>query len=131
MCGVLLNLRDRERLLAQKAQEAKTLEESIFKASQDIIDAMRSRRSQLTSLQTEAEAVERDVRKAVDEIDEDDSIQWASKKIQFYLSEDTHTNEIMWNLRRLEQEWEEVRMKVEEEKRGVEGESGKRWWWFW
>lgn len=131
MCGILLDLRKKERQLAEKALEAKTFEESIFKATQDIIDAIRSRRTQLSSLQAEVDKVEKDIRRAVDEVDEDDSIQWASKKIQFYLSEDTHFSEILWNLRRLEHEWEEVRAKVEEEKKCVQVTEGRKWWWFW
>jgi hypothetical protein len=110
-----------------KAREAKVLEDSIFKATQDIIDAIRSRRTHLASLSTEAEAVESDLRRAVEEIDDDADLQWASKKLYFYRSEDTHEGEIKEKLERLEAEWEEVRAKVDEGKKAPVGPK----WWFW
>lgn len=68
--------------------------------------------------------MQKDLQRSVEEVDDDAQLQWANKKIQFYLSEDTHQNEILWGLRALEKEWEEMKTKVgEEEKRGG--------WWFW
>jgi len=129
MCSILLQLRVREKELAAKAAEARTLEESIFRASQDIIDATKSRRSHLQKLEQETDQTIKDLKRVVEEVDEDDAIQWASKKIQFYLSEDTNTNEVMWSLRQLEKEWEEVRAKVGEVD---EGQSGRGWFsWLW
>jgi len=132
MCAILLQLRMREKQLAAKAAEAKLLEESIFRASQDIIDATRSRRSQLQNLEKDTNQTVQDLRRVVEEVDEDDSIQWASKKIQFYLSEDTNTNEVMWSLRQLEKEWEEVRAKAASVDDGVANASGRGWFgWLW
>mgnify|MGYP006876494855 CR=1 FL=1 len=130
MCWALREMRERERQLAKTVAEAKLLEESIFRASQDIIDALRQRRSQLAQLKSDSEVVERDLRRVVDNFDEDEEIQWASKKIQFYLSEDANTNDIMWNLRNLEKEWEEVRAKVELKRTAIEVRERKGWW-FW
>ena len=110
---------------------AQTLEESVFKASQNIIDAIRSRQNHLESLNTQAQQVERDLQKTLDDAEEDDALGWASKKIQFYLSEDTNLNEVMWKLRALEKDWEKVRKKVEERRRDVEeGEEKGAWWRF-
>ena len=127
LCGALFELREKERQLAQRAAESKTIEESIFKASQSIIDAIQSRRAKIGKLRTESEEVEKQLRKTVEEIEEDEAIQWASKKIQFYLSEDVNTNDIMWNLRILEKEWEDARVRVE---KGPEGKKVGGWW-FW
>lgn len=124
LCSTLLELRSREAQLAQRAAQTKLLEESVFRASQDLIDAIRTRRQHLSRLENESEQVQKDLRRTVEEVDDDAQIQWANKKIQFYLSEDTHQNEILWGLRALEKEWEEMKAKV--------GEEGKRGgWWFW
>jgi len=128
MCAILLQLRIQEKQLAAKAAEAKLLEESIFRASQDIIDAIKSRRSDLAKLEQDTDLTIKDLRRVVEEVDEDDAIQWASKKIQFYLSEDTNTNELMWSLRQLEQEWEEVRAKAGQVE---DGRGGGRGWFSW
>lgn len=110
---------------------AEIIEESVFKATQNIIDAIRQRRRKLEQLNTQAQQVEQDLRKTLDDADEDGALGWASKKIQFYLSEDTNLNEVMWNLRALEKDWEKVRRKVEERRRDVEeGEEKGGWWRF-
>ncbi len=143
-CAIVLELRQRERQLAQKAKEMKVgpgitisrlrgeiLEESVFKATQNIIDAIRGRRTRLSTLRQDAEKVEGELKKTLDDVDEDDALGWASKKIQFYLSEDTNQNEVMWNLRALEKDWEKVRRKIEERRRDVEeGEEKGSWWRF-
>jgi hypothetical protein len=129
MCSILLELRVREKQLASKAAEAKTLEESVFRGSQDIIDAIKSRRSQLQNLEHDTDQMIKDLKRVVEEVDEDDALQWASKKIQFYLSEDTNTNEVMWSLRQLEKEWQEVRAKVGEVDEGQGGRGWLSWLW--
>lgn len=107
-----------------------SLEESVFKASQDVIDAIQSRRRHLSTLKSQVEQLEQELRRTLDEVDEDDALGWASKKIQFYLSEDTNLNEVSWNLRALEKEWEKVRRKVAERRHeGEHMEEGTRSWW--
>jgi hypothetical protein len=67
--------------------------------------------------------VKRQLGRSLEEVEEDESLNWTSKKIQFYLSEDTNTNEVTWNLRQLHREWEAVR-KENERGRGGGGEEG-------
>lgn len=82
-------------------------------------------------MEAQAEQVERDLKKTLEDVEEDDALGWASRKIHFYLSEDTNLNEVMWILRALEKDWEKVRRKVEERRRDVEvGEEHGPWWRF-
>ena len=146
-CGIVLELRQREQQLAIKVKQMKVgctpctaklkiyqtqvIEESVFKASQDLIDALRTRLSHLDELSTQAKQLERELKKSAEDVDEDDALGWASKKIQFYLSEDTNLNEVTWNLRALEKDWEKVRRKVEERRKEAdEGEDTGAWWRF-
>ncbi|CAD6576100.1 MAG: hypothetical protein TREMPRED_001578 [Tremellales sp. Tagirdzhanova-0007] len=130
-CGIVLELRQRERQLAVKVKQMKVIEESVFKASQNLIDALKTRASHLGELTTQAQLLERELKKSVEDVDEDDALGWASRKIQFYLSEDTNLNEVMWNLRALEKDWERVRRKVEERRKEAdEGEDKGAWWRF-
>jgi hypothetical protein len=146
MCAVVLELREKERELARKENElkvrsaplgdrlaklttAKTLEDAVFKASQDVIDAVRARRTHLARLNEQADAVKRQLGRSLEEVEEDESLNWTSKKIQFYLSEDTNTNEVTWNLRQLHREWEAVRKENERRRKEAEEVEEKRGWW--
>lgn len=144
----MLELREKERALARKENELKvrsapfcdrlvkltfteTLEDAVFKASQDVIDAVRTRRTHLARLNEQADAVKRQLGRSLEEVEEDESLNWTSKKIQFYLSEDTNTNEVTWNLRQLHREWEAVRKENERRrKEAVEVEEKRGWWRF-
>ncbi|GFZ47816.1 hypothetical protein JCM24511_05563 [Saitozyma sp. JCM 24511] len=129
MCAVVLELREKERELARKEDELKTLEDAVFKASQDVIDAVRARRTHLARLNEQADAVKRQLGRSLEEVEEDESLNWTSKKIQFYLSEDTNTNEVTWNLRQLHREWEAVRKENERRRKEAEEVEEKRGWW--
>jgi hypothetical protein len=83
----------------------------------------------MATLQQQSAALIRQVDRALDEVDEDESLTWTSKKIQFYLSEDTNTNEVMWNLRQLYKEWEAVRRENDRRRKEAEGVEEKRGWW--
>jgi len=71
----------------------------------------------------------------MEDVEEDASLQYASKKIQFYLSEDTQLHEIEWSLTLLERDWEEVRRQIEEQRKKVEtgdvGVGNRPWWKLW
>ena len=105
------------------------LEQGVFKATQDLIDAIRLRRTRIAEVKDEAATVTRELSKVLEDVDDDEALQWANKKIQFYLSEDTNLNELMWNLRSLERDWERVRKKVEEGREVVNGTDEKTSWW--
>ncbi|ORX33965.1 hypothetical protein BD324DRAFT_653662 [Kockovaella imperatae] len=129
MCNVVSELRIREKRLAQRAKDLKTLEDSVFRACQDFLDGIRARAPRVNELQTQADDLCREIHKALDDIDDDEKLQWANKKIKFYLSEDTNLNELMWNLRSLERDWERVRRKVEEGREAIEGNEERSNWW--
>jgi hypothetical protein len=84
----------------------------VYEATQVLIDVERAKRQDLEAMQLKVRTLEADLKRTVDGIDDDETLQWANEKIQFYLSEDTNTNEIMWNLRELEKEWQNVRKKL-------------------
>ena len=147
MCSLVMDLREREKRLRQRAADIKVrratcnrmrlisvqmLEASVFGATQDLIDAIKSRTAHMTDLSDQSQTIIKEVHKALEEVDDDERLQWANKKIQFYLSEDTNLNELMWNLRSLERDWERVRGKIEEGKRAVDGvgEEKASWWKF-
>ncbi|KAL7419395.1 hypothetical protein Q5752_006233 [Cryptotrichosporon argae] len=127
LCAVVLELRARERDLAKRARDVKALERSVFVATQSLIDAIRDRRAKIDALQAEAAGVERELHRAADDVDDDEALSWAGRKIEFYLSEDVNTGEVAWSLRELGRWWE--RMREGMRKREREAEEGRGWWW--
>lgn len=112
-----------------KLNPCQILEESIFAASATVIDALHARQAHLAQdLEPQLHAVEKQLQRTVEDLDEDTALQFASQKIQFYLSEDMQVNEVMWNIRELEKDWERVREKVEERRIEVERDERKSWW---
>ena len=105
------------------------LEASVYRATQSFIDPIHHRRSHLADLAKEVQQLEGELQRTLEGVDEDNALGWASRKIQFYLSEDTNQNEVMWNLRALETDWEKVRRKVEERRAAVEDGEEKGGWW--
>jgi hypothetical protein len=78
-------------------------------------------------LTTESQTIERDLHKAVEDVDEDEALQWASKKIQFYLSEDMHEHALKDGIREIR----DVSMHLREEHLQAMEERGRRdksWW---
>ncbi|ORY30331.1 hypothetical protein BCR39DRAFT_564873 [Naematelia encephala] len=137
MCRIVLEMRERERQLATKEQELQILEKAVYTASDDLIAVHRARQQIISRLTEKAQVVQRDLQKTLDDVDDDHALQWASKKIQYYLSEDTNMNEVMWSLRDLRKRWEEARAGVRQRAEGtengnaVQGGGGRRWYWFW
>ncbi|EIW71183.1 hypothetical protein TREMEDRAFT_71084 [Tremella mesenterica DSM 1558] len=125
LCGTVLELRQRERLLSRKAKEIKALEETVFAASQDVISAIQSRRQTLITLKAQYDQFQQALRQTLEGVDEDAQLQWASKKIQFYLSEDTNNYEVMWNLYALERDWEKARTETNGRRRVENGNQVK------
>jgi hypothetical protein len=82
----------------------------------------------LDDLTEKSQAMERDLHKAIDDIDEDEQLQWVSKKIQFYLSEDVSEEIMKENLTGLRNEYVKLKNKREGSIKGKK--KGRSWWAF-
>ena len=139
-CQVVVELRRRVSSLSQKAKDMKVnivmrrasrtfwvtafqlLESSVFKATQDFIDAVRTRRIEVTDLESQAETVQKDLQKSLDDVDDDNVLQLMAQKIQYKLSEDTNLSEVRRNLHALRADWWRIK---EEQDHVKEGRNGK------
>ncbi|WRT64661.1 uncharacterized protein IL334_001595 [Kwoniella shivajii] len=133
MCAVVLELKERERQLAQKARDVKLLEESVFYHLSQFVTAARARRTHVEQLSSTASAL----RAQIESLDVEDDHEGSPKdRFHYYLSEETHRPELLDDLGRLREMWENVR-KVQEEKRNqvdLDSEkklSQKKWWSLW
>ena len=133
MCALVQELRRKEKMLARRVVETKLLEDSIYKASQDLIDALRAKRSQLQDLEGQAETVQTELRRAVEGVAEDEDIRWYNKKLDYLVSEDTESMDIAWHLGQLGKEAKAVRQTIRERREDKGDESaGWAWWrWWW
>lgn len=113
------------------------LEQSVFAASQDMIDAIHERSARVRDLKVKSEEMEQTLQQTVQTIVNAD-LRKIKENIEYQLSEDMHTSEVKARLRKLKDDYTEVRRKKEDMKRSIEksdvrlegdGDRG-RWWLF-
>ncbi|WVR04726.1 hypothetical protein IAU60_001737 [Kwoniella sp. DSM 27419] len=132
MCAVVLELRVRERQLAQRAKDVKLLEESVFRGADQLVKAMKTRRQHVATLSHQADSL----RSRLESLDvEDDQEGTPGDRFHYYLSEETHRPELLDDLEQLKEMWVDVRRNNEERRIEVEGQQRERkgWlgWFFW
>ncbi|KAK8847532.1 hypothetical protein IAR55_005390 [Kwoniella newhampshirensis] len=131
MCAVVLELRERERQLAQRVKDVKLLEECVFQAGSRLVVAARSRRNQVDILSDQAARLRAELEALEIEEDHEGS---PRDRFHYYLSEETHRPELLDDLGRLKEMWEEVRSMGEKRRQEVEGEvevTARSRGWFW
>lgn len=110
LCETVWRFMAREAALRQRADDMAQMERSAFVATQKILDAVKARRAEIAALEKEVSRLRAGLHRAAHEdVEEDRDLQWASSKIEFFLSEDTNTPELSWGLRELEKHWEALR----------------------
>lgn len=120
LCALVWGYMERERSLRRGAEAMAQLEESAYHATTTITDELRSRRAKLEELEEKvAQLREGLYRASHEDVEEDRDLQWASSKIEFFLSEDTNTPELSWGLRELEKHWEALRTDYERNLAGL------------
>lgn len=120
LCATVWAFMARERELRRGADAMAALEESAYHATAAITDELKARRARIAALEAEVASL-RDAlgRAAHEDVEEDRDLQWASSKIEFFLSEDTNTPELSWGLRELEKHWEALRTDYEKNLAGL------------
>ncbi|WVW78303.1 hypothetical protein I302_100257 [Kwoniella bestiolae CBS 10118] len=127
MCAVVLELREREKQLSQRAKDVKLLEENVFKSLSQFVTSAKSRRSHVDQLSSTSSAIRTQI-EALDMEDEHDHENSPRDRFHYYLSEETHRPELLDDLSRLKDMWEGIRHEQEEKRKIVEGdgiESGR------
>ncbi|WWD07525.1 hypothetical protein V865_005626 [Kwoniella europaea PYCC6329] len=140
MCAVVLDLRERERQLAQRAKDVKLFEESVFQTLSQFVTALKSRRSYVDQLSSTSSAIRTQI-EALDVDDEHDHENSPRDRFHYYLSEETHRPELLDDLSRLKEMWEGIRKEQEGKRKIAEsddsltklgiGRTGKGRWWSW
>ncbi|WVQ98166.1 hypothetical protein IAU59_005288 [Kwoniella sp. CBS 9459] len=132
MCAVVLELREREKQLVQRVKDVKLLEESVFGAASQLITAVRERRAQVDHLSTQSAQLCARIENLDLDVDEDDH-PGPGDRFHYYLSEETHRNELLDDLGKLRDMWAEVRREGEAKRAGVDnvGAAGGRGWKGW
>ena len=72
--------------------------------------------------------MDRDLHRVIDDIDEDEKLQWVSKKIQFFLSEEMSEAIMRESLTELRDEY--VRLREEPDGLSKVRKKGRSWWSF-
>ncbi|WWD21623.1 hypothetical protein CI109_106109 [Kwoniella shandongensis] len=132
MCAVVLELREREKQLAQRVKDVKLLEESVFQAGTQLVKAAHKRRDEIDALNDQASRVRAELEALEIEEDHEGS---PRDRFHYYLSEETHRPELLDDLGRLKEMWREVRMENEKRRKEVEGgvrggvERSRGWFW--
>ncbi|WVQ75907.1 hypothetical protein IAR50_005542 [Cryptococcus sp. DSM 104548] len=129
MCSVVLELRAKERILAQKVKDAKLLEKALFNAATQFVQSASARRQQVDALMAQSAALVDSLRSLETDDDPEDELPY--DRFHYYLSEETHRPELLDDLGRLKEMWEEVRKEGEERRKNVEQEGHRKGWWFW
>lgn len=120
LCETVWAYMDRERSLRRGAEAMAQLEESAYHATNKITDELRARRATIDKLEAKVAELKQGLhRAAYEDVEEDRKFQWASSKIEFFLSEDTNTPELSWGLRELEKHWEALRTDYERNLAGL------------
>ncbi|WVO23894.1 uncharacterized protein IAS62_005251 [Cryptococcus decagattii] len=129
MCLVALKLRQKERQLAQKVKDVKLLEEAVYTAASQLGMASRARHAHIETLKSQAEILcaSLEALKAEEDLEE----QLPYDRFHYYLSEETHRAELLDDLGRLKEMWENVRKEGDERRRKLEKKDAKKAWWFW
>ncbi|ODN79552.1 hypothetical protein L202_03507 [Cryptococcus amylolentus CBS 6039] len=129
MCSVVLELRLKERILSQKVKDAKMLEKALFTGATQFVESANARRRQVDALMAQSAALVSSLRSL--ETDEDPEEELPYDRFHYYLSEETHRPELLDDLGRLKEMWEQVRKEGEDRRKSVEQEGHRRGWWFW
>lgn len=130
MCAAIWELRLRERELAERSRELQAIESSIFRASGDLIDELRSRRARVTKVSDASKALVEQIERLVEDIEDDPKLSTVARRMQYLSSEDTGTGEFSYDLGRLRDEWLAVKDVNEKRRRDVvEVEQRQRPWW--
>ncbi|WVN89342.1 uncharacterized protein L203_104565 [Cryptococcus depauperatus CBS 7841] len=129
MCAVIMELRATEQKLAQKAKDAKMLEEAVYNAILTIGQSSRARRTQVDTLMAQANSLRESLETL--EIDEDPEEALPYDRFHYYLSEETHRSELLDDLGRVKEMWEEVRREGAERRQKMDRKEVKRGWTWW
>ncbi|WVQ91793.1 hypothetical protein IAS59_005596 [Cryptococcus gattii] len=128
MCLVALKLRQKERQLAQKVKDVKLLEEAVYTAASQLGIASRARHAHIETLKSQAEILCASLEALKTEEDLEEQLPY--DRFHYYLSEETHRAELLDDLGRLKEMWENVRKEGDERRRKLEKDA-KKTWWFW
>ncbi|XAO24672.1 hypothetical protein I312_103478 [Cryptococcus bacillisporus CA1280] len=129
MCLVALKLRQKERQLAQKVKDVKLLEEAVYTAASQLGMASRARHAHIETLKSQAEILCASLEALKTEEDLEEQLPY--DRFHYYLSEETHRAELLDDLGRLKEMWENVRKEGDERRRKLEKKDAKKTWWFW
>lgn len=120
LCETVWRFMERERALRKGTEAMAQLEESAYHATTKITDELRARAARIKQLEEAVGQLREGLyRAAHEDVEEDRDLQWASSKIEFFLSEDTNTPELSWGLRELEKHWETLRTDYEKNLAGL------------
>ncbi|OWZ33295.1 hypothetical protein C356_05394 [Cryptococcus neoformans c45] len=129
MCSVVLGLREKERQLVQKVKDVKALEKAVYIAASQLAQASRARHAHIETLKSQAEILCASLQALKTEEDPEEQLPY--DRFHYYLSEETHRAELLDDLGRLKEMWENVRKEGDERRRTVEKKDVKKGWWFW
>lgn len=120
LCATVWGFMERERALRRGAEAMAQLEKSAYHATTKITDELKARGAKIRALEEEVNKLRAALdRAAHEDMEQDRELQWASAKIEFFLSEDTNTPELSWGLRELEKHWEALRTDYEKNLAGL------------
>ncbi|WWC86774.1 uncharacterized protein L201_001653 [Kwoniella dendrophila CBS 6074] len=142
MCAVVLDLREREKQLAKRAKDVRLLEETVFSSLSQFVTAARSRRSHVDQLSSTSERIREEIEN-LDNFEDDHEVTSTKDRFDYYLSEETHRPELLDDLSKLKEMWENMRFLQEEKRKqvdkddfrftgkSVDKEKSGNWWNWW
>lgn len=106
------------------------LERATLAAGQMIFDARDARIEKVAGLEAEASTLVSELEMAAATgVEDDQTLQRAANNVQYFLSEDTNTNELIFALQDLQKAWESMREEHNKSVDVVERLQPKGWWW--
>ncbi|WVQ83185.1 hypothetical protein IAT38_005324 [Cryptococcus sp. DSM 104549] len=131
MCAVVLQLREKERQLGQKVKDVKLLESAVFKAASGLVADAYKRREQVEALAAQAAALRQSLEALERGEEGEGDRELPYDRFHYYLSEETHRGELLYDLKELKEKWQEVREEGEKRRKEVERKEVKKGWWWW
>lgn len=105
------------------------LEEGVYTAASQLAMASRARHAHIETLKSQAEILCASLEALKTEEDLEEQLPY--DRFHYYLSEETHRAELLDDLGRLKEMWENVRKEGDERRRKLEKKDSKKTWWFW
>lgn len=105
------------------------LEKAVYIAASQLAQASRARHAHIETLKSQAEILCASLQALKTEEDPEEQLPY--DRFHYYLSEETHRAELLDDLGRLKEMWENVRKEGDERRRTVGKKDVKKGWWFW